>query len=94
MVPATTQLAVRWTDRSTNEASFQLQRCGPSTTASCTAFGALATVASTTAASTGTVYTYTNAAVTAGKYYCYRASSCNSASACSAASAAVCALAK
>jgi hypothetical protein len=93
-VPATTKLEVKWADRSTNEAAFQLQRCGPSATASCTAFASLARVNSTSAATTGTVYPYTNSALTAGRYYCYRVQACNRASACSTASAAVCALAK
>jgi hypothetical protein len=91
-VPATAQLAVKWYDKSTNEASFQLQRCGPSTTATCASFANLARVSSTTATGTGTIYNYTSAALAVGRYYCYRAQACNTANACSAASGALCAL--
>jgi hypothetical protein len=93
-VPATRKLAIKWTDKSVNEASFQLQRCGPSATASCTSFASLVRAKSTTVAATGTVYPYTNSALTAGKYYCYRVQACNVINVCSAASAAMCALAK
>jgi hypothetical protein len=93
-VPATTKHAVKWYDRSTNEAAFQLQRCGPSTTTTCTTFTNLARVSSTTAAGTGTIYTFTAASLTVSRYYCYRVQACNAAGVCSAASAALCALAK
>jgi hypothetical protein len=92
-VLAPTKLAVKWVDKSTNEASFQVLRCGPSGTASCSGT-ALFWVASNTTAGKGGLATFTSSLLTAGKFYCYKVAACTSASVCGAASALVCALAK
>jgi hypothetical protein len=85
---------VQWSDKSTDEAAFQLQRCGPSAAASCTNFANLAKVASTTAAGVGKVYSHTDGSLRAGKFYCYRVQACKRSSACSAPTKAMCMLAK
>ncbi len=79
-------MAVMWTDGSTNEASFQLQRC---TGAGCSAFTNLIKVASTTGAETGGAYMHTDA-VAAGTTYCYRLAACTAAGVCGTTSAPLC----
>jgi PKD repeat protein len=61
-VVSATQINLRWTDGSTNEDGFKIERCSG---ASCTAFAQITTVGAN-------VVTYSNTALTASTSYSYR----------------------